>query len=88
MNKEMMENEKDLITISTSRGSVNLTEDEVFWLLQDARCGARTSGEEALDRREKTVYLSDEWADETSNNTECNKRWFLYKAIGEWLQMF
>lgn len=88
MNMEMMENEKDLITISTSKGSVSLTEDDLFRLLQDARCGARTAGEEALDRREKTVYLSDEWADETSNNTECNQRWFLYKAIGEALLIF
>lgn len=88
MNKEMLENEKDLITINTSRGSVNLSEDDFFWLLQDARCGARITGVEALKRREKAVYLSDEWTDETSNNTECNNRWFFYKALGETLHIF
>lgn len=87
MNNEILENEKESVMISTSKGTVYMSEDDLFYLLQNARCGARIQSTECFERREHMEYHSDDYDNETYAMKEFDNKWFFYKAIGESLKL-
>lgn len=88
MNNEILENEQESVQISTSRGTVYMSEDDLFILLQNARCGARMQSTECFEKREHMEYHSYEYDNETSAMKAFDDQWFFYKAIGESLKLY